>query len=182
MVSGYKNKYHIQIHIFVIFRPIAFQWCTVCYGSDENHGCYKWCKISLFQVKPRLKSNPRMVTHCFRNEEIRPGHSAGLRVPFLVPLSTLAFQKKIQMVSRIFERYLLTQWKTLKGRCKKLLKLWISLVLYRQEICVGFALECYIIVAGINEFQQYFNAILSHCFSIQYTPKQLLTSALMVDT
>ena len=48
-------------------------------------------KISLFQVKPRFKSNPRMVTHCFRNEEIRPGHSAGLRVPFSFHL---AFQKK----------------------------------------------------------------------------------------
>ena len=47
---------------------------------------------------------------------------------------------------------------------------------------MGFALECYIIVAGINEFQQYFNAILSRYFSIQYTPKQLVTSALMVDT
>ena len=39
-------------------------------------------KISLFQVKLGFKSNPRMATNCFRNEEIRPGHSAGLRVPF----------------------------------------------------------------------------------------------------
>ena len=123
-------------------------------------------KISLFQVKPRFKSNSRMVNHYFRNEEIKPGHSAGLRVPFSYHCRPQLFKKKIQIVFRVCERYLLTQWKTLKGRCKKLLKLWISVGLYHQDICVGFALECYIIVAGINDFQQYFNAILSHCFSI----------------
>ena len=42
----------------------------------------KDAKISLFQVKPRFKSNSRMVNHYLRNEEIKPGHSAGLRVPF----------------------------------------------------------------------------------------------------
>ena len=48
-------------------------------------------KISLFQVKPRFKSNSRMVNHSFRNEEIKPGHSESA---LLVPLSTLAFQNK----------------------------------------------------------------------------------------
>ena len=63
--------------------------------------------------------------------------------------------------------YLLrTQWKTLKGRWDKQLKLRISLAFYRRDICVGFALEYYVIVVEINEFQHYFNAILSHCFSI----------------
>ena len=47
---------------------------------------------------------------------------------------------------------------------KKLLKLWISLAFYRQGISEGFALECYIIVVGINEFPQYCNAILQIFF------------------
>ena len=81
-------------------------------------------KISLFQVKPRFKSNSRMVNHYFRNEEIKPGHSAGLRVPFSYHCPPQLFKKKkIQIVFRTCERYLLTQWKTLRGRSKKLLKL-----------------------------------------------------------
>ena len=76
LVSDYKNKHRIQIHISMIFRPIAFQWCIVCYGFNKNNSSYKWCKNSLFQVKPRFKSNSRMVDHYFRNEEIKPGHSA----------------------------------------------------------------------------------------------------------
>ena len=39
-------------------------------------------KVSLVQVKPRFKSNSRMVNHYFRNKEIKPGHSTGLRAPF----------------------------------------------------------------------------------------------------
>ena len=85
----------------------------------------------------------------------------------LVQMSTVTFQTTtIQIVFRICERYLLTQWKTLKGRCDKLLKLRISEAFYRQDICVGFALKCSTIVVGINESEQYFNAILSQCFSI----------------
>ena len=80
-------------------------------------------KISLFQVKPRFKSNSRMVNHYFRNEEIKPGHSAGLRTPFSYHCRPQLFKKKIQIVFIVCERYLLTRWKTLRGRCKKLLKL-----------------------------------------------------------
>ena len=60
-------------------------------------------KISLFQVKPRLKSDSRMVNHCFRNEEIKPGHSAGLRVAFSFHCRPSLFEKKIQIVFRICE-------------------------------------------------------------------------------
>ena len=50
---------------------------------------------------------------------------------------------------------------------KKLLFISISnKVKENSKKSVGFALEYYIIVVEINEFQHYFNAILSHCFSI----------------
>ena len=111
-------------------------------------------KLNMFQLRKSLKVGQTTV-FC-RAQDYK-----------FLKKATVTFQTTtIQTVFRVYERYLLTQWKTLKGRCDKLLKLRISLAFYRQDICVGFALKCYTIVVGINESEQYFNAILSQCFSI----------------
>ena len=80
-------------------------------------------------------------------------------------------KKRILIVFRIHERYILTQQRMLKGRSDQLVKLRIFSVFHRWEISAGVALESIVIVAGIIQFKQFvFNSL------CQYTPKQLPTS------
>ena len=85
-------------------------------------------------------------------------------------------KNKIWIVFRISERCILTQQRMLKGRSDQLVKLRIFSVFHRWEISAGLALESIVIVAGIIQFKQFvFNSL------CQYTPKQLLASASLVN-
>ena len=58
------------------------------------------------------------------------------------------------------------QWIALKVHSDWLLKLWLFFAIYLEATCTGIYAQNIVIVAGINESNSSFGALLSHCFSI----------------
>ena len=102
-------------------------------------------------------------------------HGSSLKVSFHYR-PQIKKKKRILIVFRTREGYILTQQRMLKGRSDQPVKLRKFSVFHRWEISAGLALESIVIVAGIIQFKQLvFNSL------CQYTPKQLLASASLVN-